>query len=97
MVAASVDQERLEAFVGQAVSDFAATVSSALVVIGDKLGLYKALAEGGPQSPAELGRAHRHRRALPPPVAGQPGGRRLRRPRPGHRSATRCRRSKRRR
>jgi len=54
MIAATVDQERLETFVGKAVEDFAATVSSALVVIGDKLGLYKALAANGPQTPAEL-------------------------------------------
>ena len=50
----TVDQAKLEAFVGQAVADFGATISSALVVIGDKLGLYKALAGAGPLTPAEL-------------------------------------------
>ena len=75
MVTASVDQARLEAFVGQAVSDFAATVSSALVVIGDKLGLYKALAEGGPQSPAELAaRTGTDERYLHPWLVNQAAG-----------------------
>jgi SAM-dependent methyltransferase len=50
----TVDQAKLEAIVGQAVNDFGATISSALVVIGDKLGLYKALAGAGPLTPAEL-------------------------------------------
>ncbi len=50
----TVDQSKLEAIVGQAVADFGATISSALVVIGDKLGLYKALAGAGPLTPTEL-------------------------------------------
>jgi SAM-dependent methyltransferase len=50
----TVDPTKLEAVIGRAVADFGATVSSALVVIGDKLGLYKALAGAGPLTPAEL-------------------------------------------
>jgi SAM-dependent methyltransferase len=50
----TVDQGKLEAIVGQAVTDFGGIISSALVVIGDKLGLYKALAGAGPLTPAEL-------------------------------------------
>ena len=34
--------------------DFGATFHAALVRVGDKLGLYKALAAGGPQTPTEL-------------------------------------------
>jgi SAM-dependent methyltransferase len=41
---------------GRAVVDFGATLHAGLVVIGEKLGLYKALDEGGPQTPAELAR-----------------------------------------
>src|SRR4051812_29958974 len=41
-----VDQARLEEFVGRVVGDLGATVSAALVVIGDRLGLYRALADG---------------------------------------------------
>jgi SAM-dependent methyltransferase len=48
----------LEAFVGKMVGDLGVAISAALVIIGDKLGLYKALAEGGPANSAELaGRA----------------------------------------
>jgi SAM-dependent methyltransferase len=50
----TVDQEALQAFVGKAVEEFGAIVSAALVVIGDKVGLYKAMVGAGPLTPAEL-------------------------------------------
>lgn len=50
----AVDESRLNAFVEKALGDLGGAVTAALVVIGDKLGLYKALAEGGPLSSAEL-------------------------------------------
>jgi 2-polyprenyl-3-methyl-5-hydroxy-6-metoxy-1,4-benzoquinol methylase len=50
----SVNPERLNELLGKAVVDFGATFHAALVRVGDKLGLYKALATGGPQTPAEL-------------------------------------------
>ena len=43
-----LDEERLNALLGQAVVEFGATVNAALVVIGDRLGLYRELAAGGP-------------------------------------------------
>ena len=49
-----MDQARLDQFMGKMVGDMGAAVSAALVIVGDKLGLYKLLADGGPQSPAEL-------------------------------------------
>lgn len=49
-----IDQAKLQAFVGQAVSEVGATLSAALVVIGDKLGLYKAMAGAGPLTSGEL-------------------------------------------
>jgi SAM-dependent methyltransferase len=49
-----IDQQKLEAFLGKVVTDFGAALSSSLVYIGQKLGLYKALAEGGPSTSAEL-------------------------------------------
>jgi SAM-dependent methyltransferase len=49
-----VDEEKLMAFLHRAVGDFGAIVSGAMVVIGDKLGLYKALAAGGPLTSEEL-------------------------------------------
>ncbi len=48
-----VDEQRLNAFLGRAVSDLGAALSAVLVSIGDELGLYKALA-GGPLTAAEL-------------------------------------------
>src|SRR5688572_21026125 len=47
------DPKKLDAFLGQIVGDAGAAMSAALVVIGDRLGLYKALANG-PASAAEL-------------------------------------------
>ncbi|GAA0650743.1 methyltransferase domain-containing protein [Brevundimonas lenta] len=49
-----MDQQRLDQFMGKMVGDLGAAVSAALVIVGDKLGLYKQLAEGGPQTPAQL-------------------------------------------
>jgi SAM-dependent methyltransferase len=51
---AKINQDKLDAFMGKVVSDLSATVSASLVVIGDKLGLYKAMANVGPLTPAEL-------------------------------------------
>jgi 2-polyprenyl-3-methyl-5-hydroxy-6-metoxy-1,4-benzoquinol methylase len=50
----AIDEDKLMAFMGQAVTDMSATVSVALMAIGDKLGLYKAMAGSGPLSPAEV-------------------------------------------
>jgi 2-polyprenyl-3-methyl-5-hydroxy-6-metoxy-1,4-benzoquinol methylase len=50
----AIDQDKLHEFLGKAIVDFGATFHAALIRIGDKLGLYKALAAGGPQTPAEL-------------------------------------------
>ncbi|HUI26901.1 MAG TPA: class I SAM-dependent methyltransferase [Candidatus Kryptonia bacterium] len=50
----AVDQAKLDAFVGRVVGDMGAAMSAALVVLGDKLGLYKAMGGAGPLTPAEL-------------------------------------------
>jgi SAM-dependent methyltransferase len=44
----------VETFLGQVATDAAAVFHAATVLLGDKLGLYKALADGGPATPAEL-------------------------------------------
>jgi SAM-dependent methyltransferase len=49
-----LDEQKLMSFVFRAVDEVGATLNAALVVMGDKLGLYRALAEGGPLTPAEL-------------------------------------------
>src|SRR3954466_6491793 len=51
---ATLDEERLHAFVFRAVEEVGATLNAALVVMGDKLGLYRALAGAGPLTPAEV-------------------------------------------
>ncbi len=53
-VATSINEARLNEFIGKAVDDIGAALSAALVVIGDKLGLYKAMAGAGPVTPASL-------------------------------------------
>ncbi len=49
----TLNMDKLNAFIGQFVTDLGASVHAGMVVIGEKLGLYKALATG-PMSPAEL-------------------------------------------
>ena len=49
-----IDQEKLNALLGQAVQDMGASLHAALIVIGDKLGLYRAMADGKPVTPADL-------------------------------------------
>jgi SAM-dependent methyltransferase len=49
-----MDQEKLQAFIEKAVGEMGAAINAALVVIGDKLGLYKAMAGAGPLTSAEL-------------------------------------------
>jgi SAM-dependent methyltransferase len=51
--APALDMDKLNAFIGQFVTDLGAAVHAGMVVIGEKLGLYKALATG-PMTPAEL-------------------------------------------
>jgi 2-polyprenyl-3-methyl-5-hydroxy-6-metoxy-1,4-benzoquinol methylase len=49
-----VNEAKLQEFLGKAVGDMGAAISAILVHIGDKLGLYKAMADAGPLTAAEL-------------------------------------------
>jgi SAM-dependent methyltransferase len=49
-----IDQTKLHDFVMKAVGEMGAAMNAALIVIGDKLGLYKAMAGAGPMTSAEL-------------------------------------------
>ena len=49
-----LDIEKLHEFVFRAVDEVGATLNTALVVMGDRLGLYRALAGAGPLTPSEL-------------------------------------------
>jgi SAM-dependent methyltransferase len=50
----AIDQDKLMAFIGQVVGELGATVNAGLIVIGDRLGLYRGLAGRGPTSAGEL-------------------------------------------
>ena len=52
--AEQVDPDKLMAFVFRAVEETGATLNCALVVMGDRLGYYRALVQHGPSTPAEL-------------------------------------------
>jgi SAM-dependent methyltransferase len=52
--ATAVDEDKLTAFVFRAVDEVGATLNAALVVMGDRLGLYRALADAGPIASADL-------------------------------------------
>jgi SAM-dependent methyltransferase len=49
-----IDAQKLDGLLGRAITDFGATSLAALVVIGDRLGLYRVLATKGAQSAGEL-------------------------------------------
>jgi SAM-dependent methyltransferase len=53
----AVNQDKLNEFLGKAVGDIGAAMSATLVLIGDRLGLYKGMAKMGPVTPAELAKA----------------------------------------
>jgi 2-polyprenyl-3-methyl-5-hydroxy-6-metoxy-1,4-benzoquinol methylase len=54
-----IDQDKLHALLGLMVNELGAAQNAALVIVGDELGLYAALAEHGPASPDQLAAATR--------------------------------------
>ncbi|HVA41145.1 MAG TPA: methyltransferase domain-containing protein [Candidatus Binataceae bacterium] len=50
----AIDEAKLNALLGKMVGDLGAAAGAALVVVGDKLGLYRAIAEAGAVTPTEL-------------------------------------------
>lgn len=55
----NVDSDRLNAFMGKMVTEVGAAMNASLVLLGDKLGLYRALAAKGPMNASELASATR--------------------------------------
>ena len=53
----AINPDKLNEFLGRSVIDFGAVFHAAAVLIGDKLGLYKKLAELGPMNSTELAKA----------------------------------------
>ena len=54
MSTTEIDEAKLEAFMGQALTDMGAIISAPLIQIGEKLGLYKAMAHAGPLTSQEV-------------------------------------------
>ena len=52
-----MDMDKLQAFMGKMVGDVGAAMNTSLMLLGDKLGLYKALAAKGPMNSSELAQA----------------------------------------
>jgi len=70
----ALDMNKLNAFIGQFITDLGAAVHSGMVVIGEKLGLYKALAEG-PATSADLAKkTHTDERYVREWLASQAAG-----------------------
>src|SRR5262245_56857887 len=61
----SIDEQALQELLGRAIGDMGAVSLAPLALIGDELGLYRALAENGPLTSAELARrTHTNERYL---------------------------------
>jgi SAM-dependent methyltransferase len=70
----AINEARLDAFLGKAVGDLGAAISAALILLGDELGLYRALAQG-PLTSAELAsRTGTHERYIREWLANQAAG-----------------------
>ncbi|MBS7702766.1 class I SAM-dependent methyltransferase [Chelatococcus asaccharovorans] len=53
-ISREIDSTKLQAFVDKMLGDVGAAMTGSLVMIGDELGLYRAMAEAGPVNPYEL-------------------------------------------
>ena len=68
-----LDMDKLNAFIGRFVGDLGAAVHAGMVVIGEKLGLYKALAPG-PMTPPNSQQNQTDERYLREWLASQAAG-----------------------
>jgi len=74
-MSAVVDEARVEAFLGQILDEVGAAVNVPLAVIGARLGLYAAMADGQPVRPGELAaRTGTHERYVREWLAAQAAG-----------------------
>jgi SAM-dependent methyltransferase len=69
-----IDTDKLNTFIGQFVTDLGAAVHAGMVVIGEKLGLYKALASGAMSSAELAARTQTDERYLREWLASQAAG-----------------------
>ena len=56
----ALNEAKLHDFVMKAVGEMGAAMNAALIVIGDRLGLYKGLAGSGPMTSADLAKEDRY-------------------------------------
>jgi SAM-dependent methyltransferase len=56
---APINEAKLNAFMGRGVGDMGAAMHAVLILLGDRLGLYKAMADSTPVTPAELAKRTR--------------------------------------
>ncbi|MEY2412155.1 MAG: hypothetical protein QOD84_761 [Acidobacteriaceae bacterium] len=70
----AIDMNKLNAFIGQFVTDLGAAVHTGMVVIGEKLGLYKALAQGPMNSTQLAAKTQTDERYLREWLASQAAG-----------------------
>src|ERR1700723_1225101 len=70
----AIDMNKLNAFIGQFVTDLGAAVHTGMVVIGEKLGLYKTLARGAMSSAELAARTQTDERYLREWLASQAAG-----------------------
>lgn len=70
-----IDESKIERFVEQVVMEAGAALSAALAYVGDRLGLYRVMAEGGPMTSADLAeRTGTHERMVREWLANQAAG-----------------------
>ena len=69
----AIDEGKLHEFIGRFVSDLGATAAAGNIVIGHRLGLFRALAQG-PATAAELARAPDQPRYIAEWLRGQAAG-----------------------
>ena len=61
MSAPPISEAKLHEFMGKAITDMGASISASLIAIGERLGLYKALAQAGPLTSAGLAEKTKHK------------------------------------
>ena len=70
-----VDEAKLEQFIGKAVGEWGAAMGSMLILVGDRLGLFKAMAGAGPMTAEQLaGKTGTHPRLIKEWLAAQAAG-----------------------
>jgi len=70
-----IDEKKLNEFIGRAIGDWGAAMGAMLTFVGDRLGLFKAMAGAGPMTPEELAKkTDTHPRMIREWLAAQAAG-----------------------